>query len=173
MALDQLTNEELEKRANGQDEHSEDSEMSFLDHLEVLRWHLIRSIAAIFVFTTVAFVFGKFLFQHVIFAPSRADFWTYRALCDLSRFINSSALCIDSLNFDIQSRHMSGQFMMHITASMIIGLVCAFPYVFWEIWRFVKPGLYRNERKVAQGATFYVSLLFGLGILFGYYVVAP
>src|SRR5690606_15371260 len=73
----------------------------------------------------------------------------------------------------IQSRKMTGQFSMHITSSFVIGIICAFPYAFWEIWRFVKPGLYPRERKAARGATFYVSLLFLLGVGFGYFIVTP
>ncbi len=173
MALDQVSNEELEKMANPNGEVSEAKEMSFLEHLEELRWHLIRAIAAIFIFTVLAFIFGKWIFHHIIFAPSRTDFWTYRKLCEAAVWLNSPALCIDDLNFDIQSRKLHGQFLMHITASIVIGLIAAFPYVFWEIWRFIKPGLHNNEKSAARGATFYVSLLFALGVLFGYYIVSP
>lgn len=166
MPLDQI---EEEKKKTDLDE----SEMSFLEHLEALRWHLIRSILAILVFTIVAFIYGRWVFQNIIFAPSRSDFWTYRMLCELGKKISTNALCFDTLNFVIQSRQLSGQFMMHMTASVIIGLVIAFPYVFWEIWSFIKPGLYRRERKAASGATLVVSLLFMIGVFFGYYVLAP
>ena len=177
MALDQITNEELEEIAKKDDqtdkEVESEKEMTFLDHLEELRWHIIRSLIAVLIFTIGAFMMGKWFFHHVIFAPSRPDFWTYRQLCALGEVLNSPSLCIDSLNFVIQSRQLTGQFMMHITASMVMGVICAFPYIFWEIWRFVKPGLYKKERKAANGATFYVSILFILGVLFGYYVVSP
>ena len=94
-------------------------------------------------------------------------------LCNLCINMSSDALCISELPFIIQSRQMTGQFSMHITSSFVIGLICAFPYAFWEIWRFVKPGLYDKERKAATGATFYVSLLFFMGVFFGYFVVTP
>lgn len=176
MPLDQITNEDLEKQANKIDPEEADieaSEMSFLDHLELLRWHLIRALVAVGFFTVLAFMNGSWVFKNIIFAPTRTDFWTYRQLCLMADWLNSPVLCIDSMNFIIQSRTLSGQFFMHITASVILGLVCAFPYLFWEIWRFIKPGLYKKEQKAARGATFYVSLLFVLGVLFGYYIVAP
>ena len=151
----------------------EPGEMSFLDHLEELRWHLIRSLTAIFVFAIAAFVSKGIIFGEIILGPSKPSFWTYRMLCNLSEILNSDALCISELPFIIQSRQMTGQFSMHITSSFVIGLICAFPYTFWEIWRFVKPGLYDKERKAATGATFYVSLLFFMGVFFGYFVVTP
>ena len=151
----------------------EPGEMSLLDHLEELRWHLIRSLIAIFVFAIAAFISKGLIFGEIILGPSKSSFWTYKMLCILSELLNSDALCISDLPFIIQSRQMTGQFSMHITSSFVIGLICAFPYTFWEIWRFVKPGLYEKERKAASGATFYVSLLFFIGVLFGYFVVTP
>ncbi|MFT4737865.1 MAG: sec-independent protein translocase protein TatC [Cyclobacteriaceae bacterium] len=150
-----------------------DEEMSFLDHLEELRWHLIRSLIAIVLFAIIAFLSSQIVFGIVILGPSRTDFLTYQWLCQLSALIGSEALCIDELPFIIQSRQMTGQFSMHLTSSFVIGLIVAFPYAFWEIWRFVKPGLYPTERNAARGATFYVSLLFLIGILFGYFIVTP
>ena len=151
----------------------EPGEMSFLDHLEELRWHLIRSLTAVFVFAIAAFVSKGIIFGEIILGPSKPSFWTYRMLCNLSEILSSDALCISELPFIIQSRQMTGQFSMHITSSFVIGLICAFPYAFWEIWRFVKPGLYDKERKAATGATFYVSLLFFMGVFFGYFIVTP
>jgi len=148
-------------------------EMSFLEHLEELRWHIIRSLAAIVVIAVAAFVFREWLFQTIIFAPSKLDFWTYRMLCAASELTGSQALCIDELPFIIQSRRMTGQFTMAITTSFVVGIVMSFPYAFWEFWRFVSPGLYSNERNVSKGAVFFVSLLFITGILFGYYIVSP
>lgn len=152
---------------------SKDKEMSFLDHLEELRWHLVRSAASIFIFAIAAFLAKDFVFHEVILGPSRTDFWTYRKLCELGELIGSKVLCIESLPFEIQSRTMTGQFTMHITSAFVIGLICAFPYFFWEMWRFIKPGLMNKERNITRGATFFVSLLFASGILFGYYIVSP
>lgn len=155
------------------DQIEEEREMTFLDHLEELRWHLVRSLIAIAVFAVLAFVSKNLVFHTIILGPSRIDFWTYQALCDLADLLHSPALCIEKLPFIIQSRQMTGQFSMHITSSFVIGIICAFPYAFWEIWRFIKPGLYPRERKAARGATFYVSLLFIMGVVFGYFVVTP
>lgn len=152
---------------------TEEKEMSFLDHLEELRWHIIRSLISIMVFAIAAFLAKKIVFHGIILAPSRTDFWTYRILCKVSELINTSALCIEELPFIIQSRQMTGQFTMHLTSSFVIGLILAFPYAFWEMWRFISPGLYSKEKKIARGSVFFVSLLFGIGILFGYFIVSP
>ena len=161
MALDQYKEEE------------EEDGMSFLDHLEQLRWHLLRSISAILVFMVLAFLSKSFVFGTVILGPSKVDFITYRTLCRISEALSIPALCIQELPFIIQSRQMTGQFSMHITSSLVVGLIAAFPYVFWEVWRFIAPGLYDKERNAARGAVFFVSLLFFLGAGFGYYLLAP
>ncbi len=156
------------------DQYQEEEEgMSFLDHLEALRWHLLRSIAAILIFSVIAFLAKSIVFGIVILGPSKIDFFTYRVLCDLSSFVNMPALCIDELPFTIQSRQMTGQFSMHMTSSFVVGFIVAFPYVFWEVWRFISPGLYDQEKQAARGAVFFVSLLFFLGAAFGYYILSP
>ncbi len=152
---------------------SGEHEMSFIDHLEELRWHLIRSVASILVFATAAFLSKDFIFHDLILGPSRPDFFTYRKLCELGAKLGRPELCIDKISFTLQSREMSSQFTTHMTVSAIIGLVLAFPYTFWEIWRFIKPGLYPREQKNSRGAVFFVSLLFFLGTLFGYFIAAP
>ena len=147
--------------------------MSFLDHLEELRWHIVRSLIAIGVFSVMAFLMKDFFFHELILGPSRLDFYTYKMLCQISESLNLQALCIEQLPFVIQSRQMAGQFSMHVTSSFVIGLIIAFPYAFWEMWSFIAPGLYYNEKKIARGATFFVSLLFMIGVVFGYYIIAP
>ncbi|WP_420851792.1 twin-arginine translocase subunit TatC [Pontibacter litorisediminis] len=154
-------------------EEEEPKEMSFVDHLEELRWHIIRALGSIFVFATIAFLAKGFVFHDIILAPSRTDFLSYRVMCQVGQYFGSDALCFSEMGFTIQSRQMSGQFTMHLLVSAILGLACAFPYAFWEIWRFVSPGLYPQERKNSQGAVFFVSVLFVMGLLFGYYVVSP
>ncbi|GAB3653315.1 twin-arginine translocase subunit TatC [Echinicola sediminis] len=161
MALDQYREEE------------EEEGMSFLDHLEQLRWHLVRSIAAILIFSVLAFLSKSIVFGEVILGPSKVDFLTYRMLCKLSAMLSIPALCIDELPFILQSRQMTGQFSMHMTSSLVVGLIVAFPYVFWEVWKFISPGLYDKERKAARGAVFFVSLLFFMGAAFGYFLLAP
>ncbi len=143
-------------------------EMSTLDHLEELRWRLIRSVLVIISFTVVAFLYMPYIFQHIIFAPARTDFWTYRVLCSIS-----SGLCIDKIDFSLQSRTMSGQFSMHIISAFIAGTICSFPYVAWQLWGFLKPALYKREKKRTFKMVLIMPLLFIMGILFGYYIVAP
>ena len=152
---------------------SKEKEMSFLDHLEELRWHLIRSIGSILFFAIMAFVSKDIVFGVILLGPSKSDFWTYKVLCDLGKNIGVSSFCISELPVIIQIRQMAGQFMMHISSSFVIGIICAFPYAFWEFWRFISPGLYPNERKAARGATFYVSILFFIGVFFGYFILTP
>ena len=148
-------------------------EMTFLEHLEELRWHLIRSVIAILVLAIAVFLAKDFVWHYIILAPSRLDFWTYEMLCKAGEWLQSDGLCINDLPFIIQSRKMTGQFTMHITTSALIGLIVSFPYVFWEIWSFIGPGLYEKERNNSRGAVFFVSLLFIIGVLFGYYIIAP
>lgn len=149
------------------------NEMSFLDHLEELRWHLIRSILAIVIVATVAFVMKDFIFG-IIFGPKDLDFPTYKFFCDIATFFGiTSDFCGDELPFTIQSRLMAGQFSAHIWTSIWSGFIIAFPYVLWELWRFISPGLHEKERKYSRGFILAASSLFFLGVLFGYYVVAP
>ncbi len=156
------------------DQYQEEEEgMSFLDHLEALRWHLLRAVTAVLIFTVVAFIAKDFVFGVLILGPSKVDFLTYRVLCDVGNYFGIPALCINDLPFTIQSRQMTGQFSMHMTSSMVVGLIAAFPYLFYEVWRFISPGLYAKERNAARGAVFFVSFLFLSGALFGYYVLTP
>lgn len=150
------------------------NEMSFLDHLEELRWHLIRSTLAIVIIGVAAFMFRSFIFDTVIFGPKKMDFPTYRLFCDIATFLGfDSAFCADKLPFTIQSRLMSGQFSAHIWTSIWAGFIIGFPYVLYEMWKFISPGLYEKERKNSRGFILIASLLFFMGVLFGYYVVAP
>jgi len=150
-----------------------EKEMSFLEHLEELRWHIIRALLSIAVFAILAFIFREPIWKFIILAPSRPDFWTYNMFCKLGSLTGADFFCIDELPFIIQNRRMTAQFTMALTSSFVIGLIIAFPYAFWEFWRFIKPGLYKNEQQLSRGAVFFVTLLFLSGILFGYYIVAP
>ncbi len=152
----------------------EEQEMSFLDHLEQLRWHVVRSLIAIVFFMIFAFVNIEWIFTNILFAPGRVDFPTFIWLCKLGNWLGSpEAFCVKEIPFKVQSRLMTGQFTMSITASFVIGLVIAFPYVVWECWRFIRPGLYSKERKSSRGAVASVSFLFLLGVSFGYFVMSP
>lgn len=153
---------------------SEEKEMSFLDHLEELRWHVVRSVAVIFIFMIAAFFAAPWIFQNIVFAPARVDFPTFQFLCNVGHLTGSEdALCVKEIPFKVQSRYMTGQFTMQLTASFVLGLIVAFPYVCWEFWRFVRPGLHRKERKFSKGAVVAISFLFFTGVLFGYYVMCP
>jgi len=150
------------------------NEMSFLDHLEELRWHLIRSTLAIVIIGCVAFLMKDFIFDTIIFGPKKMDFPTYRVFCEIATFLGfDSAFCADKLPFTIQSRLMSGQFSAHIWTSIWAGFIVGFPYVLYEVWKFISPGLYEKERKNSRGFILVASFLFFLGVLFGYYIVAP
>lgn len=147
--------------------HSPEAEMTFLEHLEALRWHLIRSVAAIALFGIVIFVNKEFVFDRVIFGPKYGDFPTYEFFCSfLDNMCNPPA-------FDVQTISVEEKFLTHLKVSIILGIVIAFPYVFWELWNFVKPGLYPKERKAARGVVWVCSSLFLLGIAFGYFIITP
>lgn len=153
---------------------SEEKEMTFLDHLEELRWHVIRAVGAIIIFMIAAFIYIEEIFTHVVFAPAKVNFIFFKWMCQLGEVTGATeALCVTDLPFKVQSRNMTGQFMMSITASFVIGLIVAFPYVIWELWSFVKPGLENKERKFSRGAVVAVSSLFLLGISFGYFILSP
>jgi sec-independent protein translocase protein TatC len=145
-----------------------EAEMSFFDHLEALRWHLIRAAIAIVVFALVAFLNYNYIFNTYIMGPFRPDFWTYRMMCKLGE-----GFCITKFNATIINTEVAGQFMLQINTSVLIGINRSIPYILWEIWRFIKPALLEKERKAASGFVFYASMLFLLGVLFGYYVIAP
>ncbi len=149
-------------------------EMTFLEHLEVLRWHIFRSLVALVAFSILAFLNRNILFDQIILAPSTVEFWTYQQLCMLSdRLYLGDALCIDTIGFELLNIHMAGQFIQHVVISVMAGIIMAAPYFFWEIWRFIKPALTKRERRYARGMTFFSSLLFFAGILFGYFILTP
>src|SRR5690606_20892473 len=152
---------------------SQEKEMSFLEHLEELRWHLIRSTLAVLVLALLAFVFKRFIFDVLIFGPSRSDFLTYTTFCNLSRSLGMESFCFQEMPFSIQSRRMAGQFSTHLWTSIYAGIIVGFPYILYEFWRFISPGLKENERKTSRGFIVIASILFFLGVLFGYYLITP
>ncbi len=148
--------------------------MSFLDHLEELRWHLIRATVAVLIAAVAAFIAKEFIFDVLIFGPKKADFPTYNGLCNLSKLLGlDESLCFKELPFSVQSRKVAGQFSVHIWTSITAGFVAAFPYVLYEFWKFIAPALYEKERKNSKGFIIICSCLFFLGVLFGYYVITP
>ena len=148
--------------------------MTFLEHLEELRWRLVRSFIAIIIFAIVSFISKSIIFDKILFAPRTSDFLTYRLFCKLSHLLTfGDKLCMGDVNITLQNIDMSGQFSMHIMVSMVAGLILAFPFVIYQFWAFLKPGLKEKEIKSAKGIVFYSSILFFLGVLFGYFVISP
>lgn len=173
MALDQVDVEEYEWK-DGELQHKNSTEMSFMDHLEELRWHIIRSLAAITIAGIVLFIFRKWYFSNVILGPAFNDFPSYGWFCDFSKVLGAGeALCMTLPEFKIQAVNFAEQFITTIKLCFIGGFVLAFPYVFYEIWKFVAPGLYDNERKATRGIVLICSILFLMGVLFGFFTIAP
>jgi sec-independent protein translocase protein TatC len=147
---------------------SEAGEMSFLEHLEELRWHIVRSVLAIVFFAIFVFVFREWVFEKILFAPKKADFLTYKVFCSISE-----AMCFNPPDLPIKTVTLDEQFLTAIRVGLWMGFIAAFPYVFNQFWSFIKPGLYENERKAARGMVLTCSLLFVTGVLFGYFAISP
>lgn len=163
----------MEEIKSKKKEKSEEKVMTFWDHLDELRKHIIRSIIAIIVLAIVAFLNREFVFDYVILGPSSSDFITNRLLCKLGELLSVNALCIDDMKLQIININMSGQFLTHMYISIVAGFIFSFPYILWEIWLFVKPAMHENERKYSQGGVFISTILFLMGILFSYYLIVP
>lgn len=148
--------------------------MSFIDHLESLRWHLVRSVLVWLVAFIVVFINIDWVFDAIIYAPARSTFVTYGFLCDLGHSLHiGEALCMPPVDIPLQGNTVSGPFMSAINISMIGGLIIAFPYLFFELWRFIKPALSKKELSYSRGSIFWVSICFFAGAAFGYFLLAP
>ncbi len=159
---------------------SGNGEMSFLEHLEELRWHIIRSILAVVVMMIIAFCFKNVLFNDIVLAPKNPTFITNRLLCEFGHYLaqhinlkHPDSLCINTKPVNLIAIKMAGQLTTHITVAMVAGLILAFPVIIREFWMFFKPALHSNEAKYARGAVLASSLLFFTGVLFGYFLLAP
>ena len=151
-----------------------EKEMSFLEHLEELRWHVIRSFSAIFIVAIFMFVYIKTVFDQVLLAHLKPDFATYKFFCKVFSGMGiDSSFCNIQFKQTLQALNPTQQLMTAIWSSLILGFIIAFPYVLWEVWRFISPGLLESERKKSRGFIFWTSFLFFLGILFSYYVIIP
>ncbi len=153
----------------GQDKN----QMSFIEHLEELRWHIVRSFVAIVVFATLAFIFSGFIFDQIILAPNSPEFPTNVFMKRMAELLHTPALAINETPFNIININMAGQFTTDLRVSMVAGLILGFPYIFFEIWKFISPALHENERKYSGGAIGFTSILFFMGVLFGYYLIVP
>jgi sec-independent protein translocase protein TatC len=164
--LDFLGKRKQEKEGGG--------DMSFIDHLEELRWHILRSVIAILTGAVVVFIFIRNIVDDILFAPTDKNFISYKWFCDLIHWVGlGDGLCLNGVDAKFQSNTMTGQFISSFTIAFMGGLIVAFPYVFWEFWKFVKPALSLKERKRTRGIVFWVSLLFFAGVFFGYFVLTP
>ena len=156
-------------------------DMSFLQHLEVLRWHLVRSAASIIIFGVLIFIFKDWVFENIIYGPKQQDFPTYRALCWLSGELNAMApdffskdgLCIGGTFPELYVNTLAGKFLVHLMLAMVGGIIASMPYILWELWRFIKPALRQQELRYARGGIWIIGFLFITGALFGYYLIAP
>jgi sec-independent protein translocase protein TatC len=154
-------------------ESGEEKEMTFWEHLDELRGTLWRIVIAILVTSIAAFAFKDILFDDIILAPKSKTFITYRAFCKMGEWFSMPSLCIDPSQFQLININLAGQFTSHMNISLVAGLILALPYVLWELWRFIKPGLNDQEVKSSRGAVSIISFLFILGVLFSYFIVAP
>ena len=157
------------------------SDMSFLDHLEVLRWHLMRSVIAIMVGAVLIFMNRVFVMDQILLAPTHSDFHTYRWFWQFSAWlsgllpdvVDKDALCFSELKITLLNTKLQGKFYAAMIVSFVGGIILAFPYIFWETWRFIKPALHKQESKKARGVVFFGTILFAMGISFGYFMISP
>lgn len=155
------------KSKNDTVQNTDEAEMSFLDHLDVLRKHIVRSLIAIVVIGCVLFVFIQPVFEDFIFAHKDPDFISYRIFCDYL------FICLSPPELNIITTELAEEFFQALKVSFYGGLIVAFPFVFFQFWSFIKPGLYAAEQKAARGVVFVCSFLFALGTTFGYFILAP
>lgn len=161
------------KRISGKAEPKK-FEMNFFDHVEDLRWHLVRSIVAWLIAAIAIFIYIDFVYDNIILAPARETFITYGALCRFGEWLHlGTSLCMPAVKIDFQITTVNGTFTSAISIAMIGGIIAAFPYILWELWRFIKPALNVNERKYGRTGIGWISFFFFTGAVFGYYLLAP
>jgi sec-independent protein translocase protein TatC len=163
----------LQKLIGKKKQEKTDKEMSFTDHLEELRKHIIRALLAVLIASIFVFIKIEFVVDRVLMGPVHTDFITYRWLCRLGNYLNLPELCLQDFSLKFLSNAMTEQFLMTFTLAITGGFVLAFPYLLWEIWKFIRPALSEKERKGSTGAIIWVSLLFFTGVLFGYVILTP
>lgn len=170
MSEESTREEQSTKKKSKKDEKAE---MSFLDHLEALRWHIIKAISSICIFATLAYIYSDFVWNSILLAPNSNDFWTSQMIIKLSNFFGMESVGLNKNPIQLINYDLSGQFMVDVWTAIIGGFIIAFPYVVYQFWSFIKPALYEKERKHASGAVLVMSSLFLLGVLFGYYLIVP
>ncbi len=150
-----------------------EAQMGFFDHVETLRWHVIRSLIAILTGSTVIFIFYAWFFENVVFAPGKPSFVTYTFFCKLGDLLHTDQLCFEFKELTLLNTELSGQLMTQFTTAFTGGIVLAFPYICYEIWSFIQPALQERELNKTKPIIFYTSVLFLIGLLFGYYIMTP
>lgn len=156
------------------EELKDEKEMGFFDHIDELRKHIIRAVVAVLVCAVVIFFNKHLLFDVILFGPIHTDFWTYRKMCELSYlFLGNDEYCVKEMGFVLSNIDITGQFTQHLFIAFVAGVVVAFPFVLWQLWSFIKPALSMKEIRYARGFVFFSTLLFFMGILFGYFLLAP
>jgi sec-independent protein translocase protein TatC len=159
---------------NRRKREGEESEMTFIEHLEELRWHIVRSVAAILICAIAIFIYIDWIFDNIITGPIHSDFISYRMLCNLSHSLHlGDALCMPPIKVKLLGNTVSGPFMSAVQIGFVGGFIAAFPYIFFEFWRFIKPALSPKEMKYSRNAIFWVSFFFFLGGAFGYFILGP
>ena len=148
-------------------------EMTFMEHLEELRWHIVRIVLVVLLISIFFLIYPQFVFDKIILAPKDPDFITYRVFCDLGRWLNMDSLCIETLDYKLFYLNLSSPFLLYIKIAFMAGVIFAIPYILWEIWRFVQPALLDREKSNLGGIIFMATLLFYIGALFGYFLMAP
>jgi sec-independent protein translocase protein TatC len=150
------------------------AEMSFLQHIEELRWHLVRSAIIVMVLGITAFCLNDFVFDTIIFGPLQQDFISYKVLCALGQKIGAgNVMCIEVHPAHLQTLSASEQFFNHMWISLICGLILGFPFILWELWKFVSPALKDKEIGPVRIFVVIASFLFLVGIFFGYFLLFP
>jgi sec-independent protein translocase protein TatC len=149
------------------------NELQFWDHVEDLRKYFIRSILVFVLFSIIAFLCKDILFNSIILYPSENDFITFRILCNIGQFLNIDSICLESVSLSLINIQLGGQLRFHLIISLFAGFILAFPFIIWQLWIFVKPALFENELRATKGVILYISLLFFLGVVFGYFIITP
>jgi sec-independent protein translocase protein TatC len=154
--------------------NTEKAEMTFVEHLDALRTHLFKAAIATAIGAIIIAIYNDFIVQRILLGPTRPDFPTYTYLCKLSNYFGfGNKFCMKEIHLEMQSNTMTGQFDVYLDVIVIGGFVLAFPYVLYQFWKFVKPALSKNELSNTKGVIFWVSLLFFIGVFFGYFVLSP
>lgn len=174
MPLDQIDVDALDEQYQPNTyEAKRVDEMSFWEHLEELRGRIFRMLIGIVVCIIFVLSLGDWTADNIVFAPVKPYFGTYQFMCNIANATGLSGLCIAPPNLTIITTEMGEAFFMHLQISIVLGLIMSSPFIFWQIWSFIRPGLHIQEAKAARGFVGVCTSLFLLGVAFGYFIIAP